>query len=82
MGDTAPLPHPLKSLEQKFFFKNGPLTLPRTYIYCRRHPPGDPFRQFLDRAQKGGWATHEIEASHSPHITAPEALMDILETTT
>jgi pimeloyl-ACP methyl ester carboxylesterase len=76
------MPHPLKSVEQKFFFKNGPLTLPRTYIYCRRNRPGDPFRQFLERAQKEGWATHEIEASHSPHITAPEALMDVLETIT
>jgi hypothetical protein len=58
---------------------NGPLTLPRTYIYCQRHLPGDPFRQFLERAQKEGWATYEIDASHSPHITAPEALKEILE---
>jgi pimeloyl-ACP methyl ester carboxylesterase len=73
------MPHPLQSVEQKFDLKNGPLTLPRTYIYCRRHLPGDPFRQFLGRAQKDGWTTYEMEASHSPHVTAPEALMAVLE---
>jgi pimeloyl-ACP methyl ester carboxylesterase len=76
------VPHPLQSVEEKFVLRNGPLTLPRTYIYCQRHLPGDPFRQFLERAQKEGWATYKIDASHSPHITAPEALMDILETIT
>jgi pimeloyl-ACP methyl ester carboxylesterase len=73
-------PQPFKSIEQKFAFKNGPLTLPRAYIYCQRCSPGDPFRQFLARAQKEGWSTREIDASHSPHVTAPGALMDILET--
>jgi hypothetical protein len=29
-----------------------------------------------------GWATYKIDASHSPQITAPEALMNILETIT
>ena len=73
-------PQPLQSIEQKFVLRNGPLTVPRTYIYCQRHSESDPFRQFLERAQKDGWATYELDASHSPHITAPEALMDILET--
>jgi hypothetical protein len=75
------VPQPLQSVEEKFVSRNGPLTLPRTYIYCQRLP-GDPFRQFLERAQKEDWATYKIDASHSPHITAPEALMDILETVT
>ena len=73
------MPHPLACLEQKFVFKNGPLTLPRSYIYARRYIPGDPFRQFLVRAQKDGWPVYEMDTSHSPHITAPEALMEILQ---
>jgi len=73
------MPQPLACLEQKFEFKNGPLTLPRTYIYAQRYLPGDPFRQFLERARKEGWPVHEMEASHSPHVTAPEALMEILQ---
>jgi hypothetical protein len=59
--------------------KGGPLTLPRTYIYAQRHFPGDRFRQFLERARKEGWAAYEMDASHSPHVTAPEALMEILD---
>jgi pimeloyl-ACP methyl ester carboxylesterase len=72
------VPQPLQCFEQKLAFKNGPLTLPRTYIYMRRHLPGDPFRQFMERARKEGWPVYEMDASHSPHVTAPEALMEIL----
>jgi pimeloyl-ACP methyl ester carboxylesterase len=73
------VPHPLACLEQKLVLKNGPLTLPRTYIYAQRYSPGDQFRQFMERARKDGWPVYEMDASHSPHITAPEALMGILQ---
>jgi pimeloyl-ACP methyl ester carboxylesterase len=73
------VPQPLGCFEQKLVLKNGPLKLPRTYIYAQRHNPGDPFRQFMDRARKDGWPVHEMDASHSPHVTAPEALMEILQ---
>jgi hypothetical protein len=76
------VPQPFQSVEQKFILRNGPLTLPRTYIHCQRHLLGNFFRQFLERALKEGWATNQIDASQSPHITAPDALMDILETIT
>jgi len=87
--DTAPadvawltprrLPQPLPCFEQKLVLKNGPLRLARTFIYARRHNPGDPFRQFMQRARREGWPVYEMDASHSPHVTAPEALMEILE---
>src|SRR3984893_2532727 len=73
------VPQPLACFEQKLVLKGGPLTLPRTYIYARRHNPGDPFRQFMQRARKDGWPVHEMDASHSPPVTAPEALMEILD---
>lgn len=73
------VPQPLQCFEQKLVLKNGPLKLPRTYIYAQRHNPGDPFRQFMDRARKEGWPVYEMDASHSPHVTAPEALMAILQ---
>jgi pimeloyl-ACP methyl ester carboxylesterase len=73
------VPQPLQCFEQKLALKGGPLKLPRTYIYCQRYNPGDRFRQFLERARREGWAAHEMDASHSPHVTAPEALMEILD---
>ena len=45
---------------------------PRSYIYCKRRPPDDVFRQFAERAQReSGWRYCEIDASHNPHITMP-----------
>ena len=53
---------------------------PRSYIYCRRARPDDGFRQFAERAQReSGWRHYEIDASHNPHITAPQALLALLE---
>jgi pimeloyl-ACP methyl ester carboxylesterase len=72
------LPQPIKTFEQKLELKGGELTLPRSYIYCQRYGPGDIFKQFAERAQNEGWRYFEIDASHNPHITAPEALRDIL----
>jgi hypothetical protein len=53
---------------------SGKTTPPRTYIYCKRAPPGDPFGQFAERARREGWQYFEIDASHNPHITMPEEL--------
>jgi pimeloyl-ACP methyl ester carboxylesterase len=72
-------PQPIKTFETKLSLKNGPLTLPRHYIYCRRAGPGDPFRRFHERAMREGWGVSEIDASHNPHITAPDVLMAALE---
>lgn len=71
---------PIKTFESKLRLKNGPLTLPRYYIYCQRIGPGDPFRPSYERAQNEGWHVYEMDASHSPAVTAPGALMEILET--
>ena len=32
----------------------------------------------MQRAQREGWKTYEIDASHNPHITNPQALLAIL----
>ena len=54
--------------------------LPRSYIYGTRITPGGYVRAVC-RAFKSepGWHYDEIDASHSPHVTAPEALMALLE---
>jgi pimeloyl-ACP methyl ester carboxylesterase len=72
------VPQPIKTFDQKLRFRNGELTLPRHYIYCTRRAPDDRFRQFYERAKREGWGHYEIDASHNPHITAPEALAALL----
>jgi pimeloyl-ACP methyl ester carboxylesterase len=71
---------PIKCLEMKLRLQHGELTLPRNYIYCTRIPPGDTFGPFARRAKNDpAWRYHEIDASHSPNVTAPEALMALLQ---
>jgi pimeloyl-ACP methyl ester carboxylesterase len=71
---------PVKCFETRLKLFGGELKLPRSYVYCTRIAPADPFGQFARRARsEGGWRFFEIEASHAPGITAPEALMELLE---
>ena len=71
---------PIKCFETKLQLRHGEPTLPRSYIYCTRIPPGDTFGQFAKRAKnEPGWHYCEIDASHAPNVTAPEALMGLLE---
>jgi len=71
---------PIKCFVTPLKLRNGELTLPRSYIYALRTPPADTFRPFAERAKsESGWGYHEIDASHSPHVTAPETLMPMLQ---
>ncbi len=71
---------PIKCFEMKLRLRNGEPKLPRSYIYCSRVAPADTFGQFAKRAKsEPGWRNFEIDASHSPNVTAPEALMALLQ---
>ena len=71
---------PIKCFEAKLKLQNGALTLPRSYIYATRITPADTFRQFANMTKNDpGWRYLEIDASHSPNVTAPDALMAMLE---
>ena len=71
---------PFKTFEQAIVLTGAAATLPTAYIYCTLPGPGDVFRQFAERARaEPNWRYFEIEASHNPHITVPEALMRILQ---
>jgi pimeloyl-ACP methyl ester carboxylesterase len=72
------IPQPIKTFESPLRLRNGDTKIPRTYIYCKRKTPDDTFRPFAARAQREGWGYHEIDASHSPQVTAPEALTKLL----
>src|SRR5258708_6319814 len=71
---------PIKCFEMKLRLHGGELTLPRSYIYATRITPADTFGPFAKRAKsEPRWRYYEIDASHSPGVTAPEALMALLE---
>lgn len=73
------LPHLIKTFETPLRLQNGATQIPRTYIYCKRTNPEDTFRPFAERARREHWSYREIDASHSPHITAPGALSELLQ---
>jgi pimeloyl-ACP methyl ester carboxylesterase len=71
---------PIKCFETKLKLQGGGLKLPRSYIYATRFPPADTFGPFAKRTKnETGWRYFEIDASHAPNVTAPEALMALLE---
>jgi pimeloyl-ACP methyl ester carboxylesterase len=71
-------PQPIKTFETKLRLTRRDPPLPRSYIYCKRCRPGNGFRPFAERAQRENWRYFEMDASHNPHITVPEALRDLL----
>jgi len=73
------MPQPLKTFESPVRLRNGDTKIPRAYIYCKRTNPEDTFRPFAERARKERWDYRELDASHSPHVTAPEALAALLQ---
>ncbi len=71
---------PVKCFETKLKLQNGEPALPRSYIHATRITPADTFGQFAKRAQdEAGWRYYAIDASHSPNVTAPDALTALLE---
>jgi pimeloyl-ACP methyl ester carboxylesterase len=74
------MPMPLKCFQMGLTLQNGETRLPRSYIYAKRITPADTFGQFAARVKSApGWRYFEIDASHAPNITAPEALMKLLQ---
>jgi pimeloyl-ACP methyl ester carboxylesterase len=69
---------PIKTLEEPVHLTGAVDRLPTTYIYCTRPLPGDPFLPFAKRARREGWRYLEIDATHNPHITAPDVLAAML----
>src|SRR5262249_33649617 len=70
------MPQSAKCFEQPLRL-TAKLTLPRAYIACMRNERG-PFRPFAARAKAEGWPLFELDATHSPNVTAPDALMAVL----
>jgi len=88
-SDTAPedlawvTPHrrwqPIGCFTQPLLLKNPNSSPPRSYIYCTRLGPADSFSQFASRFRTDpAWQFFDLDASHSPNVTAPEALVRLL----
>lgn len=88
--DTAPddvqwierfrMTQPLHCFDRPVQLARGDTQVPRTYVYALRRPPVDTFGPFAARAREEGWEYHEMEASHSPQVTAPQLLAELLVT--
>ena len=71
---------PIGCFVQPLTLKNANANLPRSYIYCTRTTADGTFGQFAKRFRSDpGWQFFEIDASHSPNVTAPEALARLLD---
>ena len=78
--DARRMTHPVECFVQPLRLSGAGAHLPRHYIYALKKYPGDIFGRFHQHAKTApGWTAHEIDASHSPQITAPEALADMLD---
>ena len=71
-------PQPKPTFTQPLQLANGETRLPRSYIYCTRKDEGDVFAQFRRLKSDPNWRYYEIDASHSPNVTAPDALVALL----
>lgn len=70
---------PLRTFEEPVRLSGACERVPTTYIYCTRPGPIDIFKPFAQRANsRAGWRYMEMDASHSPHITAPGKLAALL----
>ena len=71
---------PIKCFQMKLKLQHGEPAMARSYIYAGRITPADTFGPFARHAKSDpAWNYHEIDASHSPNVTAPEALMALLQ---
>lgn len=77
---TRRVEQPLGTFTEPCPFGASEITVPKAYIYCLKIGPGDMFGPFAARANASDdWAYREIDASHSPNITAPRLLLEVLE---
>jgi pimeloyl-ACP methyl ester carboxylesterase len=73
-------PQPVKTFTQKLHLLHpGKPRFPRAYIYCAKKEPGDVFLQFSKRFKSNqDWHYVERDWSHSPNVTAPAELANLL----
>ncbi|MBU64853.1 MAG: alpha/beta hydrolase [Cupriavidus sp.] len=72
-------PQPLRTFTSALRARAHASRLPATYVYCTRIGLYDSFGSSAARARgHSGWTFHELNATHNPHITMPERLVELL----
>jgi pimeloyl-ACP methyl ester carboxylesterase len=70
---------PVRTFIEKLQIQTETPAMPRTYIYCAAKAGGDPFLQFAERLKNDpAWSYVERDWTHSPNVTQPEALAQLL----
>ncbi len=71
-------PHPLPSLVEPA--RPTPVELPTTFVRCTRVTLGadDPITAMEQRAREAGWACRDLDATHDPHLSNPDAVVALL----
>lgn len=71
-------PHPALTLLERA--RVTPVEVPTTFVRCTDLTLGaeDPITAMQLRAQESGWDCRELQATHDPHLSNPEAVVALL----
>jgi pimeloyl-ACP methyl ester carboxylesterase len=70
---------PARCFSQKLRLVHAAPPFPRSYIHCTKKTGYDVFTQFARRFRDDpAWRFHALDASHSPNVTVPVALTQLL----
>jgi pimeloyl-ACP methyl ester carboxylesterase len=76
--------HPMKCLEEPIHLQHGEPTVPRSYVYCTARESlvaffnSDPLGGFVEKARREGFKFYDIPSGHSPMLSHPRELAEIL----
>ncbi len=73
------VPQPERTFAQPVRLTGAARGLDRTYILCTEGKSGPPWPAYVEAARvEPGWRFHELKAGHAAHVTAPDALVELL----
>lgn len=73
------VPQPVQTFTQPARLTGAASRVGRTYISCTEGKAGQPVPAYVQAARtEPGWRFRELEAGHAAHVTAPDALVELL----